>query len=348
LALGAATAPAHADVITCGTGACNPTISTTGPAIKGESDDTAVTTPAILGWGFRGGIGVQGETWDSTHQASGVVGLAQHGGQAGVYGYGTSTSYGVYGVSGDSDGVLGTSTTGNGVYGFSTNGVGVYGATFANVSGAAGGYFYSQAGSSSTGLVADNGGNGTGLYARSHGGNAGYFQGNVFINGNANVNGALTFSSCPSCTSDVRLKKNVAPLTGALDQLLKLKGVTFEWKEPSEHEHEAGRGLGTQTGFIAQDVEKVFPNWVKQEGYTAPDGQKYRTLELRQIEALEVESIRALKAENDALTARVRALEEGRRPVASMKTSGFGFGLAGLAIAGAIATSRRKRDRREA
>jgi hypothetical protein len=69
---------------------------------------------------------------------------------------------------------------------------------------------------------------------------------------------------------------------------------------------------------VAQDVEKFFPNWVKQDGYTAPDGQKYKTLELHQIEELEVESIRALKAEDDSLTARVKALEEAPRPVATM------------------------------
>jgi hypothetical protein len=119
--------------------------------------------------------------------------------------------------------------------------------------------------------------------------------GDLNVGGNLNVTG-----SCGSC-SDERLKKNVAPLTGALERLMQLKGVTFEWIDPSLHKNEAGHGEGTQTGFIAQDVEKLFPNWVKDDGFIAKDGQKYRTLELRQIEALEVESIRELKAENDDL-----------------------------------------------
>jgi Chaperone of endosialidase len=48
-----------------------------------------------------------------------------------------------------------------------------------------------------------------------------------------------------------RLKKNVAPLSGALDRLLKIGGVTFEWKE-----NDKDRPTGTQTGVIAQDVER--------------------------------------------------------------------------------------------
>jgi hypothetical protein len=99
-------------------------------------------------------------------------------------------------------------------------------------------------------------------------------------------------------------------------------------------------------GFIAQDVERLFPSWVKKDGYTAPNGQKYRTLELRQIEALEVESIRALKAENDDLRKRLEALENGRSAGVSMPGfNGAGLGIAGLAMAGAIVfVGRRKKD----
>jgi hypothetical protein len=152
----------------------------------------------------------------------------------------------------------------------------------------------------------------------------------------------------------------VRPLDGALDQLLQLKGVTYEWVAPSEH----GNDAATQRGFIAQDVEKkLFPNWVKDDGYTAPDGQKYKTLELRQIEALEVESIRELKAQNDDLRAklegnqarttkledRLNALQNGRDPI----TGGVGFGrgmlaMVGLAFTGAFVLSRRKRSQPKA
>jgi hypothetical protein len=122
------------------------------------------------------------------------------------------------------------------------------------------------------------------------------------------------------------MKQNVKPLTGAMDELLQLKGVTFEWRDPSQH----GNETGTIDGFIAQDVEKVFPGWVKEKGWIAPDGQAYRTLDLRQVEALEVESIRTLKERNDALEARLERLENGQNP----PRAGFGYGNAGWCAAG--------------
>jgi hypothetical protein len=147
---------------------------------------------------------------------------------------------------------------------------------------------------------------------------AGYFGGNV------QVTGEIFVGSCSGCASDIRLKKNVQPLTGALNRLLALRGVSFEWKDPLAHEHEAGHGAGLQTGFIAQDVESVFPSWVKQDGYTAPDGERYKTLELRQMEALEVESIRTLKEENDELKARADRLEERLRALERACPTGTG------------------------
>ena len=36
-------------------------------------------------------------------------------------------------------------------------------------------------------------------------------------------------------SSDIRQKKNVAKLTGALDKLIQLQGVTYEWVNPEEH-----------------------------------------------------------------------------------------------------------------
>lgn len=100
--------------------------------------------------------------------------------------------------------------------------------------------------------------------------------------------------------SDARLKKNIAPLGSALDRVLRLRGVTFEWIEPAKH----GYLTGTQTGLIAQEVEKVFPEWV------GTDAAGFRTLTIRGFEALAIESFRTLKTENDALRERVTALEK--------------------------------------
>ena len=93
-----------------------------------------------------------------------------------------------------------------------------------------------------------------------------------------------------SVASDERLKKEVRPLEQALARLLKLHGVTYEYKNP-EAIHELP---GQQTGMIAQEVEKVFPEWVE----TGRDGMK--RLSVRGFEALAVEALRELRNEKDA------------------------------------------------
>jgi hypothetical protein len=206
-----------------------------------------------------------------------------------------------------------------------------------------------------------------GVYGTCSGGEcyAGYFAGPVTITGALTVSGG-----CTGC-SDSRLKQNVKPLAGAMDQLLQLKGVTFEWQDPVGTHHE--RETGTVRGFIAQDVEKVFPDWVDDKGYIAPDGQKYRTLDTRQIEALEVESIRtlkdmadkanaradkaekeiaALKAHNADNDARLDAIERGhpRAPVSPIgfnPATGLGaFGIVFGAVAGVFVARRKQGEKR--
>lgn len=95
--------------------------------------------------------------------------------------------------------------------------------------------------------------------------------------------------------SDARLKKNVQPLEGALDRLMRLQGVTFEYKDPVAI-HELP---GTQIGMIAQEVEKVFPDWVD----TAPNGMK--RVSVHGFEALTVEALRELRKEKDEKLAEV-------------------------------------------
>ena len=100
-------------------------------------------------------------------------------------------------------------------------------------------------------------------------------------------NAAKTSGGQWSTPSDARLKKNIKPITPnfALKKFLKLHPVSFEWKDPKEH----GDQTETQIGFIAQDVEKVIPQWV---GGTRK-GPK--TLNVSGIDALTVESLRALR-----------------------------------------------------
>jgi len=58
--------------------------------------------------------------------------------------------------------------------------------------------------------------------------------------------------------SDISLKENIKPINSALDKVEKLQGVTFNWKEQDI------ANLKEDIGFIAQDVQKVLPELVRE------------------------------------------------------------------------------------
>ncbi|MBI1825319.1 MAG: tail fiber domain-containing protein [Planctomycetes bacterium] len=184
--------------------------------------------------------------------------------------------------------------------------------------------------------------------------------------------------------SDRRLKTNIQPLSGALDRMLQLRGVTFNWIDPayggkrvvpeprdssrapsvnprwardmnvaaqedsspaptSEPLHSCsapsenvtdrrdgardmnvaarndarnGNGAGAvgsqgaQMGLIADEVARVFPQWVGRD----PKG--YQTLTVGGFEALTAESLRELRNEKDA------AIEKLERENANLRAQG--------------------------
>jgi hypothetical protein len=190
-----------------------------------------------------------------------------------------------------------------------------------------------------------NGGTWLAGYTTTNGGlgvnNGATINGGSTVNGNSVVqNGALivlgeaykTGATHWRAWSDVRLKHNVQPLAGALSRLLALRPVSFEWNDPQKY----GGGRSHQIGFIAQEVEKVLPEWVA----TAPDG--YKTIEMAGVESLTIRAVQELEARNRQLEARIAALEADRRP--QPQSSALGFGAAvGLALLGGASLARRRR-----
>jgi hypothetical protein len=110
--------------------------------------------------------------------------------------------------------------------------------------------------------------------------------GNFIVSGQAYKPGGGSWAA----SSDARLKKNVQPLSHALDRLLALRGVTFEYAQPDANMHPEG----TFTGFIAQEVQQAFPNWI------GHDARGYLTVGPQGFEALTVEALREIKHEDDA------------------------------------------------
>ena len=110
--------------------------------------------------------------------------------------------------------------------------------------------------------------------------------------------------------SDRRLKRNITPLTGALEKLLSLQGVCFEWNDRVA----AGGHTGTQMGLIADEVQRAFPQWVGRD----PKG--YQTLTVGGFEALTAEALRELRAEKDCqLAEKDREIEELRSEMAKLR-----------------------------
>jgi hypothetical protein len=92
--------------------------------------------------------------------------------------------------------------------------------------------------------------------------------------------------------SDERLKNNISPIEGALEKVMKLQGVTYEWKDGVR----AGK---KDIGLIAQQVQQVVPEVVKEQGRI--DGNEYLSVNYEHLVGLLVESIKELKAEIDEL-----------------------------------------------
>ncbi|MCE2653986.1 MAG: tail fiber domain-containing protein [Planctomycetaceae bacterium] len=91
--------------------------------------------------------------------------------------------------------------------------------------------------------------------------------------------------------SDPRTKHDIAPLSGALDLLLSLRGYSFFY---NDNEVTKGRALpGRQIGLMADEVERVFPDWVSR------DGDGIRMVTERGTTALTVEALRELRDEKD-------------------------------------------------
>jgi hypothetical protein len=95
--------------------------------------------------------------------------------------------------------------------------------------------------------------------------------------------------------SDKRWKKNITPLENALEKVLKLQGVNYQWDTENYPEMEFNEEK--QIGFIAQDVEPVLPELV------STDSKGYKSVSYEKMTAVLVEAVKELKTQNDALKA---------------------------------------------
>ena len=71
------------------------------------------------------------------------------------------------------------------------------------------------------------------------------------------VSGTITCTDINS-TSDIKLKENIHSIDNPLDKVMQINGVGFRWKDTKED----------AIGVIAQDIEEVIPELVKNNDHT--------------------------------------------------------------------------------
>jgi hypothetical protein len=93
---------------------------------------------------------------------------------------------------------------------------------------------------------------------------------------------AVVMADSFNSASDARLKKNVVPLNGALDKIDAIRGVHYHWID-------AAQPQSRQVGVIAQEIQSVYPELVKQ------GGNGFLSVDYPKLTAVLIQSVKELK-----------------------------------------------------
>lgn len=99
--------------------------------------------------------------------------------------------------------------------------------------------------------------------------------------------------------SDRALKKNVTEVKVALERILELRSVTWRWKSKQE-------SPVLQHGFIAQELEAVFPELVTEQKWT--DGTLRKFVLTEALIPYMIKAFQEQQTQIEALRAQVKAL----------------------------------------
>ena len=105
--------------------------------------------------------------------------------------------------------------------------------------------------------------------------------------------------------SDERMKENVTTLSGTLDKVKQLRGVSHTWKDTEQ------MGTDTQIGMIAQEVEKIYPELVGDGGLPNDNegNAPMKSVNYPHLTSVLVEAIKEQQTIIDDLKTRIEALE---------------------------------------
>ncbi len=118
----------------------------------------------------------------------------------------------------------------------------------------------------------------------------------LHVMGNILASGTITGSS------DERLKTNINPVKNALDKVMSVNGVTWEWKNPENHGAVEGQKV---SGVVAQEIEKVMPELVT----TAEDEMGTKSVNYDGIIAYLIEAMKEQQQEIEGLKLQIEELK---------------------------------------
>ncbi|HNP23162.1 MAG TPA: tail fiber domain-containing protein [Panacibacter sp.] len=178
-----------------------------------------------------------------------ALNISKSGINYGIFISKSSTASGVATIystnAGSGPGIYGQSASGDGAYGNSTSGYGVYGISSSSY----GMYAYSS--------------NYRALYAE---GDPLYYT--AYFNGD-------TYSTGSYLGSDAKLKKNIREVNNAMDIINQLKPKNYEFRNDGSYS-KMNLPKGNHYGLIAQDVEKILPNLVKETTFETKDANPHK------------------------------------------------------------------------
>jgi hypothetical protein len=122
------------------------------------------------------------------------------------------------------------------------------------------------------------------------------------------IHGEVLVSSCVKqqnglpiagiCLSDERLKRNIAPFEPALEKVVQLRPVHFDYRADEYPDLSLTRERAY--GLIAQEVEKILPEMVKD------DPRGFKAVNYSELPMFLLQAVRELKAENEELRKRLQ------------------------------------------
>jgi hypothetical protein len=124
----------------------------------------------------------------------------------------------------------------------------------------------------------------------------------VVNTGDLHVDGDVVAYS--TTISDERLKTGISTVSNALEKVSQLNGVEFTRKNNGQR----------SAGVIAQEVEKVLPQAIREKKLPLQTGEEdtlYKTVEYDALHSLYIEAIKELKGMVESQALEIKELQKG-------------------------------------